>query len=584
MGPTGRVLVAAAAALALADASIVALALPPLLVELHTTVTGVAAVVAVYALVLGLGVIPAERLVRSPRAAAAGLLVFAAGSALCATASSLAVLLVWRAVQAAGGAAALPAAFTALDAGASAAGRRVWLGAALAGTAAGPALGGALTQALDWRAIFAVQAPVAVAAAVAVRRTPARRVAEPAAALGPPAAAPGPPVRRGLWAPPAAAPSPEASSPEASSPAAAAPPAAATRWPRDAVAPAVSLGLVAAAFTAVLFMLVLELVAGFAYTPLNGALAVTVLPLAAAAGGALRGPPRARAAAGALLVAGGAAALAFLPKAGIAWTVPPQLLTGVGIGLAVPAFAGELLPERSALDAARLLAVRHAGTVLVLAILAPVATHELRVGTDRAVLQGTALVLDARLPPLEKLDLAPGLLDGVQSERPRATLRAALDRRRADLAADAGLADRLDGVVVRAVLDAFRAPYLIAGLLGLLGAALLLPRALRAAVGVAAVIAALLVAVYAVEQDRRAPPTVALRDPCTPRPLPRTGGLTGLLQDQALKLLDRAACKTGSSREELVLALADKRRAAAYERRYGVDPRSLAGALSLLGG
>jgi MFS family permease len=579
MQATGRALVAAAAALALADASIVALALPPLLVELHTTVTGVAAVVGVYALVLGLGVIPAERLVRTPAAAAAGLLVFAAGSALCATASSLGLLLVWRAVQAAGGAAALPAAFTALDAGATSAGRRIWLGAALAGTAAGPAIGGALTQALDWRAIFAVQAPVAVAAAVAVARAgkaPASSRAD-AAAPGPAA---GPPSAGGLWAAPAAPP-PSAAAPAGagSLPAATAAPAA--PWP---ALPTVSLGLVAAAFTAVLFMLVLELVAGFAYTPLNGALAVTVLPLSALAGGALRGPPRARAAAGALLVAGGAAALAFLPKAGLAWTVPPQVLTGVGIGLAVPAFAGELLPESTALDAARLLAVRHAGTVLVLAILAPVATHALRVGTDRAILRGTALVLDARLPPLEKLDLAPGLLDGVQSERPRATLRAALDRRRADLADDPGLAGRLDGVVVRAVLDAFRAPYLIAGLLGLLGAALLLPRAVRAAVGVAALVAALTVAVYVVEQDRRAPPVVALRDPCKPRPLPRTGGITGLLQDQALKLLDRSACRAGSSREELVLALADKRRAAAFERRYGVDPRSLAGALSLLGG
>jgi hypothetical protein len=103
-------------------------------------------------------------------------------------------------------------------------------------------------------------------------------------------------------------------------------------------------------------------------------------------------------------------------------------------------------------------------------------------------------------------------------------------------------------------------------------------------VGAAAVVAALLVAVYAVEQDRRAPPTVALRDPCKPRALPRTGGLTGILQDQALKLLDRAACRVGSTREELVLALADKRRAADFERRYGVDPRSLGGALSLLGG
>ena len=47
-----RALVAIAAALALADASIVALALPPILVEFDTTITGAAAIIGVYALVL----------------------------------------------------------------------------------------------------------------------------------------------------------------------------------------------------------------------------------------------------------------------------------------------------------------------------------------------------------------------------------------------------------------------------------------------------------------------------------------------------------------------------------------------------
>ncbi len=45
--------------------------------------------------------------------------------------------------------------------------------------------------------------------------------------------------------------------------------------------------------------------------------------------------------------------------------------------------------------------------------------------------------------------------------------------------------------------------------------------------------------------------------------------------------VDRAACKFGSSREELVLALADKDEARRYERKHGVDPRS---PTSLLGG
>src|SRR4051794_5134814 len=137
-----RALVAIAAALALADASIVALALPPILVEFHTSITGVAAIVGVYALVLALAIAPARRL-----GGPAGLFLFAAASVGCALSGALWVLLVFRALQAVGAAAALLTAFEVLEAGTTRAGRRWWLGAALIGTAAGPALGGLLTEA-----------------------------------------------------------------------------------------------------------------------------------------------------------------------------------------------------------------------------------------------------------------------------------------------------------------------------------------------------------------------------------------------------------------------------------------------------
>jgi hypothetical protein len=58
--------------------------------------------------------------------------------------------------------------------------------------------------------------------------------------------------------------------------------------------------------------------------------------------------------------------------------------------------------------------------------------------------------------------------------------------------------------------------------------------------------------------------------------------VSGFLQDQALRLLDSTACKIGSSREELVLALADKDEARRFEREHGVDPRTAAGLLQLL--
>jgi MFS family permease len=565
-----RALVATAAALALADASIVALALPPILAEMHTTVTGVAAIVGVYAFVLAAAILPAERLVRryGPSAAGAGgLLVFAAASVGCALAGSLGPLLVFRGVQAAGAAAGLIAAFDILDAGASAHGRRLWLGAALAGTAAGPALGGALTELLDWRAIFAVQAPVCAAAAIGCWR--AKMSAEPPAtshdAFGP------------LWAHGAA----EAPPREAAAPATA-PPAPAPRPASFASPTSAALAFTSAAFTAVLFLLVLELVAGFALSPLTAAAGVTVLPIAALIASTVRGSAVARAGAGAVLLAGGAVSLAFLPAPDIGWAVVPQVLAGAGMGLALPAYAGELLPERTSTDAAYGLLARHVGIVLILAILAPVVSNRLDNLTDQAVLKGASLVLDANLPPQSKLALAPDLFNGVNAERPREGLQQALDRRGAELEGDPGLADRLDDLVVASVEDAFGIAYAIAATLALLAAVLLVRRAASAAAA-AAVLAAACIGVYAVAHHRKAPPEVVLQDPCKPRPLPSTGGLGGFLQQQVLKGLDRAACKYGSSREELVLAIADKARARDFERKYGVNPQSAGGLLGIIG-
>jgi hypothetical protein len=536
-------LLAIAAGLALADASIVALALPPILRELHTSVEGVAAVLGVYVLALAValpGAAVLERRHGAARVGAAGLALFAAASLVCAAAGSLPVLLAGRAVQAAGGAAGLLAAFTLLDAGGR--GRRMWVAAAVFGTAAGPALGGLLTQLFDWRAIFIVQAPVALAAALAASRAP-------------PDAVPAPP-----------------------------------RSPLPA-APAVALALVSAALTAVLFLLVLELVAGWNVEPLGAALAVTVLPVAAILAARIRGPAVVRAATGALLIAGGTGALAFLPGASIAWTLIPQTLAGAGMGLALPALAGGLVPERTAGDAARLLAVRHAGIVVILATLAPLVSGQLDSATRTARERGVALVLDARLPPQDKLALAPALLTGINSASPRDELRAAINAQR-DSFTGAGraefdrLARRADDTLVTAVGDAFDEAFLVAAALGVLAAlTLVLTLGVPARRALALAAAALLaVPAYAAVRSAVAPEPVRLANPCVPRRLPQTGGFTGALQDTALRELDRAACNYGSSREELVLALADGAEAARFERAHGVNPRSISGVLQgLLG-
>src|SRR3954469_11881546 len=166
-----RVLIAVAAGLVLADASVVTLALPDLLVELHTTVEGGAAVIGSSTTAVAAALLPAERLARriGPNPVAmVGFALFAAASTACASSHTLEQLLVARCFQAAGGAAALIAAFSLLvgpgeDRETE---RRLWLGAAVLSTALGPALGGALTQAFDWEAIFWAQVPVAALAAV----------------------------------------------------------------------------------------------------------------------------------------------------------------------------------------------------------------------------------------------------------------------------------------------------------------------------------------------------------------------------------------------------------------------------------
>jgi len=103
-----RVLLAVAAGLVLADASVVTLALPDLLVELHTTVEGVAAVIGAYTVVLAITLIPFERAAASfsvRAVGAGGFALFAVASAACASADDLTGLLVSRCAQALGAAA-----------------------------------------------------------------------------------------------------------------------------------------------------------------------------------------------------------------------------------------------------------------------------------------------------------------------------------------------------------------------------------------------------------------------------------------------------------------------------------------------
>jgi MFS family permease len=541
-----RIALALAAALALADASIVTLGLPSILVELDATVVGVALVLGVYTAVLAVALLPAAATVGRVGAARLGTLgmaLFALASLACGAASSLELLLVLRAVQALGGAATLVACFELLDGGSGRPGRALWVSASVFGTAVGPALGGALTEAFDWQAIFLAQAPIAAAGALAAwTSSEAPIVRTP------------PPV----------------------------PPSA-----RAPIAPTLALALVSAALTAVIFLVVLLLVAGWSTEPLVAALAVSVVPAAALAASRIRGDPGTRALVGAVLIGGGIGCLALLPAASPWWTVAPQLLAGAGMGLALPALAGELLPERTRAESARLLSIRHLGIALALVLLAPIVSASLDDSIASAREQGTAVLLDAQLDPQRKIEIAPQLFGDLDTDDPRDELSHSLDsaiagaedeQEAAELRAVEG---KLDSVVTDAVRSAFRLAFVVTALLALAAAAALviggvgeLSRARVALAGCAAA-AALALAVYSAAFAAEGSDQVELADPCQARDLPDSEGIGGFLQQLSLEALDRAACEFGSSREELLLALFDDELAAEFERDHGADPRSL---------
>jgi hypothetical protein len=334
------------------------------------------------------------------------------------------------------------------------------------------------------------------------------------------------------------------------------------------------------------FLVVLLLVSGWSIEPLAAALAVSVLPVAAILSSRLPGDPEIRAIAGCLLVAGGVGCLALLPGASAWWTVIPQVLAGAGMGLALPALSGELIPERTRHDTARLLSIRHAGIAIALAALAPLISSNLTSTIDTAREQGTAAVLDAKLPPEDKIAIAPDLFGGLNTDDPRGELQKEIKKAKAGLQGDeatemGNLGDRLDDVVTGAVRSAFRTTFIVTSGLALLAALFLLSGAGRAAaaltkpaVATAAIAALVAAGGYGVAYASSTRETVQIGDPCQDRQLPEVGGISGALQNLSLEALDRAACKFGSSREELLLALFDDRLQHKFEDEHGVNPRS----------
>ncbi|HWC26188.1 MAG TPA: MFS transporter [Solirubrobacteraceae bacterium] len=543
-GRTRGWVVALAVGVVLADSSIVTLGLPDMLRAFDVEVAEVAWVLTSFNLVLALAALPAAALVRRGGTKASwrlGIVVFAAASLACAVAPNLGVLVAARCAQALGGAAVLMAALAVLVAERGRhEGARIWGAAGIVGAAVGPALGGALTQLISWEAIFAAQVPLVLAVAVPL-----------AASVRAPADRPEP-------AP---------------------------------LAAAAALALVSAALTAALFLLVILITEGWRRSPLEAAAIVSVMALAAIAaapiarllGGGLR-----RAVAGSVALAGGLAALGLLPGAAAQWTIAPQILLGLGLGLALAALIERSLGARQAPigRGAWTIGARHAGVVIGLLVLTPVFTADLEQEQVAAQRAGSAHLLDARLSPALKIQLAdaiaerieraggrlPNLRPAFDELEPAPEARPAYDRLEADLADE----------VRRAATHAFSRSFLLAAGLALLA---LVPIALagpRLLIGLpqlgAAVAAVALVATYLALGGGSYKP-LEVRDPCKPRQWRDPRGLEALAEQVSLSALDGAACRLRVTREDLAIALSSAEARRRFIRTHRITDRTLADAL-----
>jgi len=376
---------ALAVGLVLADSSIVVLALPEIYRELDTSVAGVSWVLVSFNMVMALAAVPAAHLARRAgpgRTAAVGLAVFAGASLACGVADELSTLLAARCVQALGGAAAVTAVLELLPAsvGSERRAASLWALAGATGAALGPAIGGLLTELVSWQSIFLVQVPVALVAAV-----PIFAVAKHEAATGVLSAE----LRQ---------------------------------TGRPHLLANLALALISAAIAGALFLLVLLLIEGWRLTPIGAAIVVSVMPLFALLGSRLDGmvpSARARAAAGAILVSGGLGGLALLPRAEVALTLPPQAMVGIGLALVLSALTETALAGRApqAIHGGWTISARHAGVVIGILAVTPIFTSDIAEQRRDAIDAGTAVILDSRVEPLLKLDLARKIESRLNEEK-----------------------------------------------------------------------------------------------------------------------------------------------------------------------
>ncbi|WP_327262389.1 MFS transporter [Streptomyces sp. NBC_01232] len=170
------------------DNTVLNVALPSMRRELDASVSGLQWSIDAYTLVLAsllmLAGSTADRIGRR-KVFVAGLVAFTVGSLLCSLAPSLDWLIVFRMVQAVGGAMLNPVAMSIItntftDPAERARAIGVWGAVGGISMAAGPLIGGVLVDSVGWRSIFLINLPIGLAAfALTLRHIPESRAARP---------------------------------------------------------------------------------------------------------------------------------------------------------------------------------------------------------------------------------------------------------------------------------------------------------------------------------------------------------------------------------------------------------------------
>jgi MFS family permease len=428
--PVARVpvaLMAAAIGLAFADSSIVVLALPDVYRTFDVSLVDVSWVITSY----NLAVVAAAcvlLLVKASgrRVTGVGLVIFAVASVVCGVAPSFDVLVAARSAQGVGAACVLVGSLPLLVAltGSAAKARSVWGYAGAVGVAVGPALGGVLTEAVTWRSIFLVQAPVAaLALAGTARKAEADRESRPG--------------RIGV----------------------------------AAVAADLGFVLLFAALVGALFLSVLLLIVVWDYSPLQSALVVSALAAGTVAVGPLgRALPQWIAAlGGGWMLAGGLVGLAWLPATEAGYAVAALAFCGCGFGLVNGVLGRRSLPPGDGLRRPGNLVIgaKHVGFVVGLIAIAPMLATDIAGATREATIAATATVLDAPLRLGLKVPLALELKKLVETT-PRGEVPdvgAAFDRLDAgDSESVTAVRDDLTGAIEGTITRSFRASFLLAAL------------------------------------------------------------------------------------------------------------------------